>query len=89
MLPNQIHDAPTAIPLLDIAHRERRHFGAPQSAAQEHRQDRPVTEPLGRGDVGRVQEPLSLLDRKPIPQSDTLRCHTLHARDSTGDFGRQ
>jgi hypothetical protein len=34
MLPDEVHDAPPAIALLDVADRERRHFGPPQPAAQ-------------------------------------------------------
>ena len=48
MLPDEVHDAPTAVALLDVAERERRHLGSPQPAAQEHRQDRAVAQPLGR-----------------------------------------
>jgi hypothetical protein len=47
MLSNEIHDAPPAIALLDVAHCERRHFGPPEAAAQEHRQDRAVAQALG------------------------------------------
>src|SRR5271157_3265846 len=46
MLPDEVHDAPPAIALLDVADRERRHFGPPQPATQEDRQDRAVAEPL-------------------------------------------
>src|ERR1022692_3218815 len=42
VLPVQIHDAPAAIPLLHMRHRERRHFRPAQGAAQEHGDDGPV-----------------------------------------------
>jgi hypothetical protein len=42
MLPNKVHDAPPTVTLLDVAHGERRYLGTPQSAAEEHCQDRTV-----------------------------------------------
>ncbi|MGO9275083.1 MAG: hypothetical protein ACLQOO_33425 [Terriglobia bacterium] len=39
VLSHQAHDAPPAIALLDVAHGERRDFGPPQTATQEHRQE--------------------------------------------------
>jgi hypothetical protein len=39
MLPDQIHNAPPAIPLLDVLERERRDLRPPQSASQEHGKD--------------------------------------------------
>jgi hypothetical protein len=37
VFPNQIYDASPAVALLDVAYRECRHFGPPQSTAQEDR----------------------------------------------------
>jgi hypothetical protein len=54
VLTHEVHDAPSAIALLDVAHGQRRHLGASQSAAQEHRQDRAVPQPLGGGYIWRV-----------------------------------
>jgi hypothetical protein len=56
MLPNEVHDAPPAIALLDVAYGEGSHLGPPQAAAQEHRQDRAVTQALGRRGVRSVQD---------------------------------
>jgi hypothetical protein len=47
MLAAKINNPPSPARLLDVDHSERRHFGAPQSSAQEYRQDRPVTESFG------------------------------------------
>jgi hypothetical protein len=72
MFADEINDTPTAVPLLDVSHRKRRHFRPPEPAAQEHRQDSPVTQPFGRGRVRRVQQRLGLLGREPVPQADAL-----------------
>jgi hypothetical protein len=42
VLADEIHDAPPAIPLLDVPERQGCDFGAPQSASQEHGEDRPI-----------------------------------------------
>jgi hypothetical protein len=62
MLSDEVHNAPPAIALLDVAHCERSHLGTPQPAAQEHRQDRAVAQPLGSGDIRHVEQLLGLLD---------------------------
>jgi L-ascorbate metabolism protein UlaG (beta-lactamase superfamily) len=62
MLANEIHDAPTPVALLDVGDGERRHFGPAEAAAEEHRQDCAVAQPLGSGDVRGVEQRLRLLD---------------------------
>src|SRR5260370_14719664 len=42
MFPNEVHNAPPSITLLDVTYGERRHLGTSQTAAKEHRQDRTV-----------------------------------------------
>jgi hypothetical protein len=39
VLPEEIHDAPTAIALLDVPHRQRGNLGPPQAAAEEYSND--------------------------------------------------
>ena len=39
MLPDQIHDAPSAIALLDMRKCERCNFGSPQTAAEKNSED--------------------------------------------------
>jgi hypothetical protein len=34
VLTDQVHNAPPSVSLLDVAHRQRRHLGAPEPAAQ-------------------------------------------------------
>ena len=72
MLSNEIDNAPPAIALLDVTHRERRHFGPPEAAAQEDRQDRTVAQSFGRGGIRGIQQRLRLPDREPVPQADPL-----------------
>jgi hypothetical protein len=72
VLPNQVHDAPPAIPLLDVPECECRHFRPAQPAAQKHGEDRAVAKTFRGRDVRRIQQRLSLLDREPIPQADAL-----------------
>jgi hypothetical protein len=55
MLAVEVHDAPTAIALLDVRHRKRRDLRPPQRAAEEHGDDGAVPQPLQRRDVRRVQ----------------------------------
>ena len=45
MLADQVNDAPAAIALLEVRERERSHFGSPEAAAQEHRQDSAIAQP--------------------------------------------
>ena len=63
MLSNKIDNAPPAIALLDVTHGESRHLGTPKAAAQQHRQDRTVAQPLGSGDVRGIQQRLGLPHR--------------------------
>ena len=72
MLPNKIHDAPPAVPLLDVPHGQRRHLGAPQSAAEKHGDDRSVPEAFGGRHVRGVEQRLRLPEREPVPQADAL-----------------
>ena len=51
MLANEVHDAPSSVALLDVGDGERSHLGPPQAAAEEHRQDRAVPQPLDRRGV--------------------------------------
>jgi hypothetical protein len=46
VLADQIQDAPTAIPLLNVLERKRRDLGAPKTAAEEYCHDRPVAQAL-------------------------------------------
>jgi hypothetical protein len=46
MLSDQIHDAPAAISLLDVLERKSGDLGAPQPAAEEDGEDRPVPQAL-------------------------------------------
>jgi hypothetical protein len=62
MFPDQIYNAPAAIPLLDARERQRGHFRPPQPTAEEHGQDGPVPEALGRCGVRRVQQRLGFPD---------------------------
>ena len=50
----------------------RGHLGPPQAAAEEHRQDRTITQPLGGCGVWGVQQRLRLPDREPVAQADPL-----------------
>src|ERR1035441_4943037 len=75
MLANQIDDTPAAIHLLDVLHRERRHLGPAQSAAEEYRQHRAVAEPLLGGNVWRVQELLGLLNGEPVSDASPSTWH--------------
>jgi hypothetical protein len=43
-LPDQIHDAPAAIPLLNVFEGECRHLGAPEPATEKHGKDGPVAQ---------------------------------------------
>ena len=55
----EVHDAPSPVALLNVCERERRYFGAAETAADEDRQDGPVAQALRRGGIGRAQECLS------------------------------
>src|ERR1017187_5452682 len=55
MLANEVHDAPTPVALLYVGDCERSHLGPPQAAAEKHRQDRTITQPLGGCGVWGVQ----------------------------------
>jgi hypothetical protein len=55
---NEIHNAPPAIPLLDMLEGEHSPFGAPEPAAKQHREDSPVPQPLLGGGIRCVQERL-------------------------------
>jgi hypothetical protein len=89
VLSHEIHDAPPSVALLDVAAGERRHFGPPEAAAQEDRQDRAVAEALGRGCVWCIQQLLRLLDGEPIPQTDAFGRDPLYPSDPGGQFRRQ
>jgi hypothetical protein len=39
VLPHQVHDAPKAIPLLEMLERQGGHLGSSESAAEKHRED--------------------------------------------------
>ena len=62
MLAEQIRDAPSTIPLLDVFHDERRHFRPAEATAEEYGQDRAIAEALRSGRVRGVQQLLGLLD---------------------------
>ena len=55
VLADQIDDAPPAIALLNVLEGERRYLGAPQPAAEQHSQDRPVSQTLVGGGIRRIQ----------------------------------
>jgi hypothetical protein len=66
MLANEVHDAPPPIALLHVGNGERCHLGPSEPAAQQHGQDRAITQSLGRGHVWSIQELLRLLDGEPV-----------------------
>src|ERR1017187_9906981 len=55
MLANEVHNAPSSVALLYVGDCERSHLGPPQAAAEKHRQDRTITQPLGGCGVWGVQ----------------------------------
>jgi len=63
MLADQVDDAPTAVPLLDVFHRQVRQFGSAQSAPEQGREHGTVAQSLLRPHIRRVQERLSLAER--------------------------
>jgi hypothetical protein len=82
VLAEEVDYAPTAIALLDVAHRQRRYLGPAQAAAEEDGNDGAVTQALRRRDVRCVQERLGLLQRQPVPRAYAHRLRTFHAGDS-------
>jgi hypothetical protein len=51
---DEIHDAPAPVALLDVRDRECRHLRPSEPAAEEHCQNRPFVEALGRAGIRRV-----------------------------------
>jgi len=72
-LADQVHDHPAAITLLDVFDGERRRFRPPQTTADQHCKNRPVSFTLGRGDIRGLQERLRLLEREPVARADSRR----------------
>ena len=54
VLPDEVHDAPPTIPLLEVYKRERSHFGSPQTTAQEHGQDGAIAQSAEGRDIRRA-----------------------------------
>ena len=52
MLPGKVNDAPSAIALLDVRERERRHLRPSEAASHEYGKDGPVTQALQGGESG-------------------------------------
>jgi hypothetical protein len=88
VLADEIHDAPPAVPLLDVTERKRCDFGPSQSASQEHGEDSPIAQSLNRGGVRRVQERLGLFCGEPVAEAYTLGSDALYARDAIRQFWR-
>jgi hypothetical protein len=65
-----MHQRPVA--LLNVAKRERRHLGAPQSATKQDRENSAITQAFVGGDIWRVQDPLRLLCRQPVSKPDAF-----------------
>ena len=72
---NEIHNAPAAIPLLDVLERECGHFGAAKTATKKHRKYRAVPQTLRGRDVWCAQQRLGLAESKPISGADSLGAH--------------
>ena len=74
---DQIHDAPAAVPLLDVL--------LPPSTTiriEEHRKDRPSPQALLRGGIRRVQE--RLLGAEPVPKANALGGYALQSDGQLG-----
>jgi hypothetical protein len=56
----------SGLPLLDMLEGKRRHFGAPQPAAEQDGEDGPVAQTLVGGGIRCIQERLSLLRCEPV-----------------------
>jgi alcohol dehydrogenase (cytochrome c) len=63
VLPDQIHNAPAVVVLLDVLHRQIRQLGPARPAPEESREHGPVAQSLLRAHVRRVQECLCLAER--------------------------
>ena len=63
VLPDEVHDAPAAVSLLNVLERKRRHLGSAQPAAQQDGQHRSVAQSLLGGYVRSIQQRLGLPDR--------------------------
>src|SRR5579864_1401251 len=81
MLANEVNNTPTAIPLLDVGERQRRHFRSPQPAAEENSKDGTIAQPLHGRDIRRAEERLSLSQREPVTDADANGFRALHASD--------
>src|ERR1700722_5777321 len=75
----KIDYAPATVALLDGRERERRHFRAPQTAAEKDREDGAVAQAAEWHNVSRAQQCLRLPLRQPVPNADAGR-FTLFAR---------
>jgi hypothetical protein len=60
MLAHQIYNAPPTVALLDVIERESRHFGAPQTTAEQDGENGAVAQPLLCCRIRGVQQGLSL-----------------------------
>jgi hypothetical protein len=69
---NQVHDAPSAISLLDMPERERRHLGPPQSTTQQDCQDRAITQSLLGAGIGGVEQPCACFTESQFPSRTPL-----------------
>jgi hypothetical protein len=63
VLPDEVHDAPAAIALLNVLERKRRHLRSPQPAAQQDGQHRSIAQSLLGGHVRSIQKRLGLTNR--------------------------
>ena len=89
MLPDQVNDAPPAVPLFKVGERECRHFRSPEAAAEKYGQDGAVAQAMEGRDIRCTQQSLGLPERKPVPDADALRLGAFHAADADGQFRRQ
>jgi hypothetical protein len=89
VFPSEVGDAPPSIPLLNVGGCERSHLRSPQPAAEEYRQDSPVSQTFGRRCVGRVEKLLGLLDGEPVPEPDPIRSDPLYSGDPCSQLRRQ
>ena len=85
-LPDEIENTPTAVTLLDVCKRERRHFGPLQSAAEKRCEDSAISQPDDRRDVGGAQQRLRLPLGQPVPGANASRFQTFHPADSLGQL---
>ena len=81
MFANQVDDAPSPIPLLDVGECQGCHFGTSEPAAEQDGQHGSVPPPFDGGDIGCTQKILSLPQREPVPDPHSHRLHAFHPHD--------